>query len=276
MTTFEVHITPEMAKEWLDKQGLNRPYKQAWVDQYARAMKAGEWKLTHQGIAFAKNGELKDGQHRLMAIIKANVPVNMMVTYGIDDDCMEFIDSGNIRKLSDRMVLAGKSYMYRSTHTQAIAKFLDARYRGFKDGMKYSLEELCESIDYWYGICAYISAMCNRKYRAHTPIIIALIRAMVNGMPEYKAEAFLQAYTRFEIDTSIPNVNWKPVLDAGADKTANRSSHVTTVEKHINDYMAIINAFDKNLKRVLSIENRYPVTLIDMKKWSDDHIDTDW
>lgn len=55
-----------------------------------------------------------------------------------------------------------------------------------------------------------------------------------------------------------------------------RSGHVVTVDKFINDYMAIINAFDKNLKRVQSIENRYPVTLIDMKKWSDDHIDTAW
>lgn len=117
MTTTEVLITPEIAKEWLDKQGLNRPKKQAWVDQYARAMKAGEWKLTHQGIAFAKNGELKDGQHRLFAIIKADVPVKMMVTYGVDNDCMEFIDSGNIRSLRDRMVLAGKSYLYRSTQT---------------------------------------------------------------------------------------------------------------------------------------------------------------
>lgn len=39
--------------------------------------------MTHQGIAFDENGELVDGQHRLNAIVEANIPVQMNVTYNV-------------------------------------------------------------------------------------------------------------------------------------------------------------------------------------------------
>ena len=40
-----------------------------WI---ARDMKAGHWRLTHQGIAFDPAGVLIDGQHRLWAIVESD------------------------------------------------------------------------------------------------------------------------------------------------------------------------------------------------------------
>lgn len=74
-----VQVTPAMAKEWLSKNPKNRKLSLPLARQYASDMKHGEWKLTHQGIAFDKNGNLLDGQHRLMGIVIADVTIPMLV-----------------------------------------------------------------------------------------------------------------------------------------------------------------------------------------------------
>ena len=64
-------------------------------------MKAGEWMLTHQGIAFSESGRLLDGQHRLLAGIQADIPVKFVVTQGLDENAFRAIDCGEKRSLSD-------------------------------------------------------------------------------------------------------------------------------------------------------------------------------
>lgn len=76
-------ITPELAKIYLNKSRGNREISDARVAQYASDMKLGRWQVTHQGVGFDVNGVLKDGHHRLNAIIKANVPIDMLVTENI-------------------------------------------------------------------------------------------------------------------------------------------------------------------------------------------------
>ncbi len=77
-----IHISPELAAEWLSKNTFNRTLSRRSVDTYAADMRAGAWELTHQGIAFGADGVLVDGQHRLHAIVKAGVTIKMMVTWG--------------------------------------------------------------------------------------------------------------------------------------------------------------------------------------------------
>lgn len=81
MKTQVKEITPQWAKQVLETRNIqNRNISERVVDKYANDMLAGNWCLTHQGIAFDVNGDLLDGQHRLAAIVKANVPVKMLVT----------------------------------------------------------------------------------------------------------------------------------------------------------------------------------------------------
>ena len=68
-------VTPELACRWLEANTQNRVVNPAHVDRLVRDMKAGRWYLTHQGIAFDTHGLLVDGQHRLWAILEADVPV---------------------------------------------------------------------------------------------------------------------------------------------------------------------------------------------------------
>jgi hypothetical protein len=60
----------------------NRPRRETHVKALHQAMMRGEWRKTHQGIAFDEDGNLIDGQHRLMAL--AQMPddffIEMLVT----------------------------------------------------------------------------------------------------------------------------------------------------------------------------------------------------
>jgi len=110
METKVILITPELAKKWLDKNVKNnRPVMKNTVKCYARLMKSGGWNLTHQGIAFDEEGYLIDGQHRLHAIIEANIPVEMNVTYNVHHTPGEAftIDMGRKRTYANIAVMSG-------------------------------------------------------------------------------------------------------------------------------------------------------------------------
>ncbi len=97
-----VLITPELARGMLIDNEGNRRKRDTWINYLAYCIRNGEWKPTHQGIAFSKNGKILDGQHRLHAIIKADTPVLMMVSRGFDEDTFTVIDNGMRRTDEDR------------------------------------------------------------------------------------------------------------------------------------------------------------------------------
>jgi len=104
--SFILRITPDKAREFMGKNiEDNRSIRPGNIDQLAGMIERGEWKVTHQGIAFDTNGNLIDGQHRLLAIIKANKAVDMMVTTGLDPDTFKVLDSGRTRTFYDRLRL---------------------------------------------------------------------------------------------------------------------------------------------------------------------------
>ena len=100
-------VTPEMATEWLKSNTHNRNLVSSRVDYLAKIITSGLWRTTHQGIAFGEDDALYDGQHRLHAIIKAGVPVRVVVTRGLLAPTLEAIDLGNARKLQDVLAFAG-------------------------------------------------------------------------------------------------------------------------------------------------------------------------
>lgn len=100
-----VSITPAIATEWLKSNTSNRRISEPVVEAYAADMRAGAWKLTHQGIAFDTAGKLLDGQHRLHAIIKAGFPVTLAVTRGLSPSAQEVVDAQKPRSIADQLHL---------------------------------------------------------------------------------------------------------------------------------------------------------------------------
>ena len=103
------NIGPEQAKKYLGMNyDKNRTVRQAHVVGLAEQMKAGQWVLSAQGIIFDENGTLIDGQHRLMAIIKAGVVVPITVTRGAPEASFKVLDSGSGRTMADALMIPRK------------------------------------------------------------------------------------------------------------------------------------------------------------------------
>lgn len=94
-------ITPEVAASFLKHNTDNRNKRGWWVNGLANMIKRGEWIPTHQGVAFSQSGKLIDGQHRLEAIVEANIPVEMLVVTGVRDDAYKVLDNGIKRTMAD-------------------------------------------------------------------------------------------------------------------------------------------------------------------------------
>jgi len=99
-------ITPQEAKEILDGQIKNRNVSDAVVKRYARQMKAHKWKLNGETITFG-SGMLIDGQHRLHACIKADVPIKVICVVLDNNEAFNTIDSGKRRNVADVFSING-------------------------------------------------------------------------------------------------------------------------------------------------------------------------
>lgn len=102
-----VTISPGMAVEMLERNAHNRPLKERIVAAYARDMRRGNWRMTGEAIKFDTNGDLADGQHRLAAIVKAKVPVTLLVVWGVPPEAQQVMDSGVKRSVNDNLTLNG-------------------------------------------------------------------------------------------------------------------------------------------------------------------------
>ena len=94
-------ITPEIAREYLKFNQVNRPLNKTTVDYYADQMKRGQWMMNGEAICFADGGLLINGQHRLNAIIKADVSVQILVVRGVSQDAFITFDNGRNRTMGD-------------------------------------------------------------------------------------------------------------------------------------------------------------------------------
>lgn len=101
-------ITPAKAADMLAANTTNRPLAKSTVRAFAEAMGRGDWLITHQGIAFDSNGVLVDGQHRLAAIIEADVPVDVTVFTEVEPDTFDVLDTGKRRTASDVLAIEGE------------------------------------------------------------------------------------------------------------------------------------------------------------------------
>ena len=139
---YTVYVTPQLAKKWLDCNLFNRPIKQDVVDMYVRQIKSGFWRRTHQGVAFDTRGTLIDGQHRLMAIVNANVTVPMLIFVNEPEENFEYIDCGCTRSNLDIVRMSSRNETLMLKHTQTLKAMLAGRY--CKGNSKYSNAELGE------------------------------------------------------------------------------------------------------------------------------------
>lgn len=96
-----VDITPEIARQWLERNLGNRPASPAHVAKLEKAIRDGKWKMTGDPIRFSKSAKLIDGQHRLQAILNSGMTVTCVVMRDLEDAIFDVLDSGKGRQKSD-------------------------------------------------------------------------------------------------------------------------------------------------------------------------------
>lgn len=121
MKTKDVTITPEMAKQWLECNDANRPLNSRKARMYADDMLNGRWQYNGETISIGEDGRLKNGQHRLMAIVIANQPQLMRVDYGVPNS-VTIYDRGKGRTTLDTFVMGGRSRDIYNNITISIAR----------------------------------------------------------------------------------------------------------------------------------------------------------
>lgn len=81
-----VEISPAKAQEMMLRNRKNRRVRPLHVAAMARDMRAGRFMENAETIKITATGNVWDGQHRLLALIKADVTLFFWVAYGFPDD----------------------------------------------------------------------------------------------------------------------------------------------------------------------------------------------
>lgn len=102
-------ISPKKASDMLAANTTNRPISKPVVRSFADVMRRGEWRVTHQGIAFDTNGVLVDGQHRLAAVLEADMPIEMTVFTEVPPETFDVLDTGKRRNAADVLAIDGET-----------------------------------------------------------------------------------------------------------------------------------------------------------------------
>ncbi len=101
-------LTPAQAAVlYKDHQGHNRDFSLPKANYYAGAMKRGEWKLIHQGLAFYRDGKIADGQHRSAAVAISGMTQKFVMFPNFGDGDVDAIDVGKTRSAGDAVKLLG-------------------------------------------------------------------------------------------------------------------------------------------------------------------------
>lgn len=187
-----VEITPELAEEWLGKNVQNRNIRQRTrVAVYARKMLAGVWDVTNQGIGFDTNGTLVDGQHRLLAVIEAGIPVRMNVTTGLKPSARSHIDTGAARSAGD--ILSVNHGTKNAALVAAIGKRAVAWDKGFRWMNNYTVshEEIeAYVLDHPEIVRAAEVASSGAKYIACPPSVIGVAYYLAARKSRAAADVF--------------------------------------------------------------------------------------
>jgi hypothetical protein len=202
-------ITPAYAKELLEKNTCNRRLKLANILKYAKDIANGQWRETGEAIKFSKTNVLLDGQHRLLAVIKANVPTYFHIAFGLEDSTLPFLDTGSSRSAADVFKIKGIKYSNKIPSIIAFYNLLsDGKFNRLQKNYKANNNELLEQYEleanYWEVIARQSDNYYTAFSKALSPSHIGGFSAFFYELNETKGLAFMyQLCTGLSIDNNV-------------------------------------------------------------------------
>lgn len=102
--------TPAMAERALKKNRVNRSIRHNDVEKYAKDMQAEAWDFNGDTIRFDWFGNVLDGQHRLLALIKSGKSVDFLVVRNLAPEVQDTINIGRSRTMADILHFRGEGH----------------------------------------------------------------------------------------------------------------------------------------------------------------------
>ena len=127
MTMNYEFITPKIAANLLEANEGNRKLSKGTVQAYAQDILAGNWdESVGVAISIDDNGVLRDGQHRLAAIVKAGVGIHTWVCRNVSSDGI--YDNNRKRSNHDQISIMRPDFdgVYKSSRYISVARALIA------------------------------------------------------------------------------------------------------------------------------------------------------
>lgn len=118
-----VDMNPGLAAELLRRNPDNRNIRDQKAAHFASDMSAGRWVFNGEPVIIASDGQLNDGQHRMQAIMDANLVIPMLVVFGLPRESRFTLDQGSARTASDYLHMDG---IIHSTLSAGIARLVKA------------------------------------------------------------------------------------------------------------------------------------------------------
>lgn len=125
MTMTYEYISPAYAKALLESNVINRHLSKGTIKAYANDMESGNWtEQTGDSISIDTNGKLRNGQHRLLAIVESGTGIYTWVCRNVAPDGV--YDSNRKRSISDQITIAKPEYepIYKSTLYTSVVRNL--------------------------------------------------------------------------------------------------------------------------------------------------------
>ena len=189
-------ISPELAQTMLETSPGNRDIRINRVATYSGAMTRGEW-MVAQPLMFDRNGQLRDGHHRLRALIEADMTLDFLVVTGIREDAYRVMDVGLTRTLTD-LVPVSRKLIEEATliYQMSLGRTLRPT--------AHQKQKMCDQEWVKYSLALRDQCPTNRKVFSSTPVRVAAIY-------------WLARADRNEVETTYVLTQYRAVLLADFD-----------------------------------------------------------
>jgi hypothetical protein len=174
-----VLVTPAMAKEWLKKNQANRRLRSRLVNQYAELMRTDRWpQRLPQPIVFDTQKKLRDGQHRLHAIIASGKSYWMSICYDAPPESAFYIDIGARRTFADVVTIAFERPVGLAA-SQTFLRFFGGAHVTQMSEVPLTREEWGERFTKYEPLIEEVGALFETKKKgiSRTPVRAAVARA---------------------------------------------------------------------------------------------------
>lgn len=209
-STVTVRVNREIAQHLLDDTNqANRFVSQQTVQAYARAMKAGKWRRNGETIKFSRTGKLIDGQHRLLAVVLANVMVEFEFRTGLDDDAVLTCDTGRKRSSVDVMGMQGLSKWAAGIASGATVLLMNNERKVIAERNTFTNEEV---FDFWntHGVSLHASVNAIAPHNTRHPLFPLKLAVTLHYLMKHRApiedvdEFFARLYRGHDLTETHP------------------------------------------------------------------------